>query len=277
MPLDTLIIFDYSGTLSQEAPLFAAPDSLMEELATSGLTDFGIDRPQIFWENLVNPTWQEGSTTPAGYQKVLQDSIIATLHPDLSIHRRLRLVEAVAAFADRYFSRSRIDPHWAPILRSIDTHPSVKAVIATDHYAEATGYILRFLGEWQIEAAAASDAALHASAASFIVANSADIGVHKADPRFWKILKTRLRLDVIRHILLIDDFGCNEQGEDVYSQPHKVEARMKQTILTLESVFSAAVQIVPVMIGVDPHKWEMRREKTLREAAAAIDRHLAAI
>jgi len=44
-----------------------------------------------------------------------------------------------------------------------------------------------------------------------IVANSADLGVHKADRRFWEILRKRLELDRLRHILLIDDFGVNEQ------------------------------------------------------------------
>jgi len=276
MLLDTLIIFDYSGTLSLEAPLFAAPDSLMRELAASGLADFGIDSPHIFWDKLVNPTWTEGSTTAAGYKKVLHDSIIASLHPDLSIQRRVRLVDAVAAFADRYFSRSRIDPGWAPILKRINRHPSVKVVIATDHYAEATGYILNFLGEWQIEASAAGDAVRHTRASSFIVANSADIGVHKADLRFWEILKTGLRTDAVRSILLIDDFGCNEQSQDVYSEKHKVETRIKQTITTLESVFSASVQVVPVMIGADLHERDRRWENAVLEASVTIDRHLAA-
>jgi FMN phosphatase YigB (HAD superfamily) len=43
-----------------------------------------------------------------------------------------------------------------------------------------------------------------------IIANSADLGVHKADRYFWEILRKRLELDRLRHILLIDDFGAND-------------------------------------------------------------------
>lgn len=271
MSLEILIIFDYSGTLSLEAPLFAGPDSLMQQLQETGLRDFGIDSPRIFWEQLVNPTWMEGSTTTTGYKKVLFDRIIATLQPNMSIRQRARLVVAVAAFVDRYLSRSMIDERWAPILRKINAYPAVRAMIATDHYAEATGAIIKFLGEWQIRAVTLNEAAMNPQHAGFIVANSADLGVHKADLRFWEILKTNLRFDAIRRILLIDDFGANEQGADNYSNRHKVNARMKETLLTLEAVFSAAIEVFPVMIGADAYGRDGRRENLIADAAATID------
>jgi hypothetical protein len=139
MSPEKMILFDYSGTLSLEAPLFAGPDFLMQQFEECGLRDFGIDSLHVFWDRIVNPTWVEGSTTAAGYKKVLQDAIIATLHPDLSVRRRFTLADAVAAFVDRYLSRSRIDARWKPVLRRINADPSVRAVIATDHYAEANG------------------------------------------------------------------------------------------------------------------------------------------
>jgi hypothetical protein len=274
MSTEQMIIFDYSGTLSLEAPLFAEPDSLMNQLEESGLREFGIDSPHIFWEKIVNPTWMEGSTTAAGYKTVLQNRIIAHLHPDLSGPLRARLAEAAATFVDRYLSRSRIDPRWAPILRKINTSPAVKTVIATDHYAEATDYIIKFLGDWQIESATAMDASLHSQAASFIVANSADMGVHKADSRFWQILKTNLCLDTIHHVLIIDDFGYNEQGADRYREGHKVEARMEQTVMTLKTVFSAAVQVFHMMIGTDDHGRDGLSRNLIEEASAVIDRVL---
>jgi hypothetical protein len=274
MSLKKLIIFDYSGTLSLEAPLFAAPETLMKHLEDTGLRDFGIDSPRIFWEQFVNPTWVAGSTTPAGYKKVLLERMIALLHPDAPQNRRAALAGAVGAFVDRYLGHSRIDAHWKPLLRRINAHPSARAVIATDHYAEATSAIINFLGEWQIEALPASEAVLSLPAAAFIVANSADLGVHKADPRFWQILKTGLRLDAVRRILIIDDFGYNEQGEDDYSRRHQVDARMKETVRTLETVFSAAVEIVPVMIGADAKNRDARIETLIADATAAIGRHL---
>jgi hypothetical protein len=271
---EKMIIFDYSGTLSLEAPLFAAPDSLMKHLEATGLRDFGIDSPRIFWEQLVNPTWVAGSTTNAGYKKVLLDRIIAVLHPDMSIHRRATLAGAVSAFVDRYLSHSRIDARWEPVLHSINAAPSLRTVIATDHYAEATSAIIRFLGKWQIGAATATEAVLNPQAASFIVANSADLGVHKDDRRFWQILKENLRLDAERRILIIDDFGYNEQSADVYSNQHKVDARMKETVLTLEAVFPAAVEVFPFMVGVDAKERNARLETLIVTVTAVIDRFL---
>lgn len=275
MPTDKIIIFDYSGTLSLEAPLFAGPDSLMNHLEASGLRAFGIDSPHLFWEEIVNPTWMEGSTTKAGYKAVLQNRIISLLHPDPSDSLRAKLASAAAAFVGRYFSRSRIDRRWAPILRKINTSPAVKAVVATDHYAEATPYIIKFLGDWQIASASAMDASFHAQATTFIVANSADLGVHKADPRFWQILKTHLHLDTIHDILIIDDFGYNEQGADRYREGYKVEARMEKTVLMLASIFSAAVQVFPMMIETNAHARDGLSGDRIEAASAAIDRVLA--
>lgn len=269
-----MIIFDYSGTLSLEAPLFAAPDSLMKHLEVAGLCDFGIDSPSIFWEQLVNPTWVAGSTTNAGYKKVLLEHIIASLHPDTSMHRRVAV--AVGTFVDRYLEHSGIDARWKPLLRRINAHPSIRTVIATDHYAEVTGVIIRLLGDWQIGAVTAAEAVSNPqAAASFIVANSADLGVHKADRHFWQILKTNLRIEAMRRILIIDDFGYNEQGADDYGKRRQVEARMKETVLTLETVFSAAVEVFPIMIGTDVREGDVRMKNLFEGVTAVIDRFLA--
>lgn len=274
MSPEKMIIFDYSGTLSLEAPLFAGPDFLMQHIEETGLRDFGIDNPRIFWEQLVNPTWVEGSTTNTGYKRVLFDRIIAVLNADMPMQQRDVLADAVSAFVDSYLKHSRIDTRWKPVLRRINAHPSIRAVIATDHYAEATGAIMRLLGDWQIKAVTATEAASNPQVASFIVANSADIGFHKVDPRFWQSLKTDLRLDVIHRILIIDDFGYNEQDADDYSNRQKVDARMKETVMTLETVFSAAIDVFPVMIGTYASGRDGRLENLIEDAAAAIERHL---
>lgn len=274
MSLDKLIIFDYSGTLSLEAPLFAGPDTLMKHIAETGLRDFGIDSPRVFWEQLVNPTWKAGSTTATGYQKVLAERIVTVLQPDLPLTQRARLADAVESFVQRYLNHSRIDPSWKPLLTRIQAHPSVKAVIATDHYAEATDAIIKFLGEWRIHALKPSEAARDSRASRFIVANSADLGVHKADPRFWQILKTGLCLDDIGRILIIDDFGYNEQYADDYSDRLKVETRMNQTVKILEVAFSATVEVFPVLIGTHPAGRDAWIEKLIGEASAAVERHL---
>ena len=66
----SLVIFDYSGTLSLEAPCFGRPENLGPALAESGLSGLGVS-PENFWERIVNPTWEEGSTTAIGYQRLL--------------------------------------------------------------------------------------------------------------------------------------------------------------------------------------------------------------
>ncbi len=269
-----MILFDYSGTLSLEAPLFAGHDFLMQQLEACGLRAFGIDSPRIFWERLVNPTWMEGSTTATGYKKVLFGQIVAVLNPDMPLHRRAGLADAVSTFVDRYFRYSRIDPRWEKVLRKIDAHPSVKAVIATDHYAEATGIIIKFLGDWQIKAVTATEAALNPQTACCIVANSADMGVHKADTRFWQILKTSLRLDAIGQILIVDDFGYNEQDADDYGKRQKVQERMNATVATLETVFSAAIDVFPFMIGANAEERDARLETLVVDVTTVIDRFL---
>ncbi|MBE0555684.1 MAG: hypothetical protein IH628_00495, partial [Proteobacteria bacterium] len=60
---DTVLIFDYSGTLSLEMPRFARAENLRRALAETGLAAVGVTGPEIFWDEIVNPTWVEGSTT----------------------------------------------------------------------------------------------------------------------------------------------------------------------------------------------------------------------
>ena len=156
MSPDRMIVFDYSGTLSLESPLFARPDFLMARLEACGLKAFGIGSPRVFWDVVVNPTWREGSTTAAGYKNVLYNGIAAALLPGMKDGRHAGLETAVAAFVDDYFGHSRIDSRWGPILRKVGGNRSTRAVIATDHYAEATDWIIRNLGAWGIAASAAA-------------------------------------------------------------------------------------------------------------------------
>jgi hypothetical protein len=148
---DKLIILDYSGTLSLEAPLFARPESLLCTLAESGLAAFGVTSPEIFWERIVNPTWIEGSTTQAGYKHVMAERIAALrLTPGASADE---IAAAASCFVERYLDHSRIDPHWRPLLMRLSENQNVGVIIATDHYAEATGKIIDELGAWGIPAA----------------------------------------------------------------------------------------------------------------------------
>jgi hypothetical protein len=247
----TLVIFDYSGTLSLESTLFARPEFLMKHLKESGLVNLGIESPETFWGEIVNPTWQRGSTTSVGYEKVIRDTI-STIHSHkMSVVLSAQISDAASSFVDSYLSHSSIDKRWRPILNKLQGHPSVNVIVATDHYAEATGYIIRFFRELQIRALEAKHAFAGPDYAGVAVACSADLGVHKADSRFWDILKTGLNLREVRFVLLIDDFGYNEQEGDRYSSGEKVEQRKNETVKMLQKVFSSPVQVVPFMMGND--------------------------
>ena len=77
------------------------------------------------------------------------------------------------------------------------------------------------------------------------VANSADLGVWKADRRFWELLKRRFFAGQIRRVVLIDDFGFNEALEDDYGERTKIESRRMQTRTVLETVFQVEPRIIP--------------------------------
>lgn len=269
---DKLIIFDYSGTLSLEAPLFARPDYLMKQLAESGLKDMGITSPDIFWSEIVNPTWREGSTTSIGYKKIIVNRITAVLYKNVSGVSYVNISDAASLFVNSYLNHSRIDRRWQPILRTLNDNPSVRVIIATDHYAEATGYIIKFLQELQIQSMAAKDAFAAPGTTFMVVANSADLGVHKTDRRFWEILNTGLNMSKLRHVLLVDDFGYNEQKEDSYGTEEKVEQRKRDTVRMLQQVFSAEVEAIPFMR--ENNEGEKAFGKLIEQTSVIIDRYL---
>ncbi|MDO9516293.1 MAG: hypothetical protein Q7J01_09370, partial [Syntrophales bacterium] len=206
--IEKLVIFDYSGTLSPDAVRFAEDDTLTEELERSGLAALGVADPETFWNEIVNPTWEEGSTTPIGYGEVISRRIKEAFSPAVP-DDQIRI--SAARFVDSYLTHSLIDGRWSSILGKLGNDPATMTVIATDHYAEATGYIVRYLGE------------MGATPSSFIVANSADMGAHKADRAFWKTLRNSLQLDTIRGVLAVDDFGFNEGAGDSYADRQKVD------------------------------------------------------
>jgi hypothetical protein len=267
-----LLIFDYSGTLSMESTFFGRPDYLMKQLKESGLMDLGITSPNIFWEKIVNPTWLEGSTTQVGYKKIVEDRISAILYQDMPIVSCVKISDAASLFVESYLSHSRIDGRWQPVLDKLNRYPHVRAIIATDHYAEATGYILQFLEGLHIEAVSVKVAMAAPGGISVVVANSADLGFHKDKLRFWQILKNGLNMRGVRQVLIIDDFGCNEQKGNSYSAPEKVEQRKRDTVKLLQEVFSAEVQAMPFIL--EDAKDEKAFSDLIKNTSALIDSYL---
>jgi hypothetical protein len=244
---EKLVIFDYSGTLSLEAPQFGRPVNLVHAFAQSGLFSLGVTTPKIFWEEIVVPTWIEGSTTATGYKRVLAERIAALgLAPGAT---GAEIATAASCFVDRYLDHSRIDSHWRPILENLSVHSGTALVIATDHYAEATETIILYLRSWNLKALKAEAVAgENGGLSSFSVANSADIGFWKADSRFWKVLKSRLPLETVRSALIIDDFGFNEEQGDSDGAWAGIAARQEKTLTVLGEVFGAEIRAIPFLL-----------------------------
>jgi hypothetical protein len=337
---EKIVIFDYSGTLSIEAPRFARPENLIRALSETGLASLGVATPEVFWGEIVGPTWSEGSTTGAGYKNLIAEKVRG-LRPEAGVPET-EIAAASARFVDRYLAHSRIDPHWRPLLSCLTETPDACGIIATDHYAEATGAILGFLRAWDIQAVRVSnvgtepffspsdearagkeknedrhlfpipgsksvDRPLFSAQQTqvrgqgdfkttgvvfpYYVANSADLGFWKADRRFWEILRSRFsQAEVLRvlkekagcppfpetvpRILIVDDFGFNEEAGDSYGQREKVLARQEKTVGLLREVFHAEVKVIPFFIERaerdSPEAWSRR----IDEATARIHRFL---
>lgn len=239
---DKLIIFDYSGTLSLAAAAFSRPDSLMQHLQISGLFKLGVDSASLFWE-IVNATWLEGSTTRRGYKRVMQERI-AELFPEKAIVNQREISRAAGNFVEAYFDHSGIDENWRLILQQLWSDKSVDVVIATDHYAEATEAIIKNLGQWNIPAIPLSADVKR----NFAVANSADLGMHKDQQQFWQTVQNVLWQNYSR-VLLVDDFGQNEQEGDAYGNPVKVSERRKMTVQLLRTVFASDVESISFAVN----------------------------
>ena len=263
MSYEKLIIFDYSGTLSLGAVLFGRSDNVMNELNRCGLTDMGVSGPDVFWEEIVAPTWMKGSTTTAGYKEVMKERIREITSGAIS---ESRLTESVSCFVDSYLDHSDIDKRWMGLVEKIQHHREIVTVIATDHYAEATGSIIGHCDRLGIKAVPLKTIPSDAGESLFVVANSADIGCHKADIEFWETLRSELKPEKLSRLLIIDDFGFNEQEGDDYGSFQKVKARKSETIGNLQDVFSTVVDAVP--FGFEEDKVDHRVEKGLKKKEA---------
>jgi hypothetical protein len=236
-----LIIFDFSGTLSLGAVEFGRSENLVSVLAQSGLVALGVKSEAFFWDEIVYPTWVEGSTTHRGYKAVLVDRILALgLYTPGDPDPRATIENAVTYLLDCYFDQCRIDLRWRSLLEELKSHPTVRIVIATDHYAEATPLIKERLSDWDLPAIAVNETAPE-GINPFVVVNSSDIGFHKADQRFCQLIRDRLSAD--GQVLLVDDFGGNEDSSDPYGNPEWVKMRQRETGRVLHDVFSGRVEI----------------------------------
>lgn len=268
MSSEKLILFDYSGTLSLEAPRFARPENLVRVFRETGLASLGVATPELFWEQIVGPTWVEGSTTQAGYRKVMTERIAALR---LTSGTTPAQIEAAAGrFVAAYLGQSRIDPLWSPLLGRLNTESAALTVIATDHYAEATAAIVAHLRDLSIPAMPVRQGHGHGDS-GFLVANSADLGAWKADRRFWEMVKAQLPCRSFRELLLVDDFGRNEEAGDTYGQREKVMTRQKGAVEVLQEAFRAEVDLFPFFLEDDSQDPDADRARLITAATSRVE------
>ncbi|HSK97271.1 MAG TPA: hypothetical protein VK891_11685, partial [Euzebyales bacterium] len=174
--MTTLIVLDFSGTLSLDAVRFAAPDRIGTELARSGLEALGIS-PELFWQRLVAPTWYDASTTTRGYVEAVSAAASQVLRARGRDVPRDTVRRCVRTLADRYFAGSTIAAQWWDCLRQLAARDDAVVVVATDHYAEATAHITAELATLGLDGTPVT----HGGPARdrVLIANSADLGHHK--------------------------------------------------------------------------------------------------
>jgi FMN phosphatase YigB (HAD superfamily) len=225
-----VIAFDYSGTLSPGAAAFGQRDALDRALADSGLAALGVDAA-TYWQRIVTPTWPAASTTRRPFARYIAD----VLGEQAS--------GAAGRFVTAYLGASQIAPPWRPLLEALCRRRDVQVLAATDHYAEATGAIIRHLAAMGLAALPLMDAP--PSGAGIRVANSADLGCHKSDPDFWR--QVVRGLGPAHAVMLVDDFGAGEAPDAGDASAGAVGQRQRRTVAALKAAggWSVRVHAVP--------------------------------
>jgi transposase len=249
-----LLVLDFSGMLSLEAVCFGMPDRLEQALRQSGLWGAGVD-VERYWNDIVKPTWETGSTTHTPYAHLIAQCIPASRLPADDVRR------CAERFVQTYLRASVIDPAWRPLFDMLRSREQVTPLVATDHYAEATDHIAQQIATmgWRAAALRTDDAGKTSAqtistpngdllpSRAVLIANSADIGARKDSVLFWRRVQEGLA-DTPQEVLVVDDFGANENLLDFYADPGKVNRRQAQTIDAIRSVFGAPVQAFPFIL-----------------------------
>ena len=88
---------------------------------------------------------------------------------------------------------------------------------------------------------------------SFLVVNSADIGSHKAAEQYWEAVRGLILPERFERLLVVDDFGANEQQGDSYGGKESVAVRRGETVDILKKVFDVEVEVFPFVVAERGH------------------------
>jgi hypothetical protein len=240
MTADTVIAIDYSGTLSMGAVAFGRDDCLQAALARSGLAAFGVDTPAVYWQRIVRPTWPAASVTARPFSRYIVDQVINITSPDTLPVSEIALATAASRFVAAYLAASDIAVPWRSIVRRLCRQGDVRVIIATDHYADATGAIIGHLLTLGLSGIPLADAA--GGPRDVWVANSADLGCHKTDPSFWRQVASTVGGNP-GAVLLVDDFGAAESADSGYPAAESLARRRRRTAEALRAAGDWSVHV----------------------------------
>jgi hypothetical protein len=239
---DKLVIFDYSGTLSLEAATFGETERLSRALKKSGLWQLGIDSLELFWRNILRPTWEEGSTTANSYRQLMIQRVNQVLNPEQDDRLAEKINQAVTEFVGQYLGHSQVDARWEPLLSELSASSETMVVVATDHYLEITEHVMAQLKRFDLQGVSALKQEAGQLQRHIFVANSADMGYRKSNINFWRALKKGLLLESVSRIILVDDFVLNERRGNHYVVEEPDPSRRENSAALLSTVFEAPVE-----------------------------------
>ncbi len=84
----------------------------------------------------------------------------------------------------------------------------------------------------------------------------------------------QLALTAIRSVLIIDDFGFNEEQGDSYGKRARVEARHKETAASVQEIFQTSLTVIPFFLKSGERNREEAGAQRIAETARQIDRFL---
>lgn len=223
----TLIIFDYSGTLSISMAQFSETTRLIRTLNKSGLAKYKINSPEVYWEEIVWKTWGHASITSKHYSQYIFEQLLR-LNYNSNQNYINQLEISAKNFVNSYLSFAKIENKWKMLLQKLANTPEIILLIATDNYFEFSKKIISEFENIQLPATCISNDFNFSKIKykQILIANSAEIGYTKSQFKFWMFIKNKISeiydLANLQNILLIDDFGENENSADVYlNKSHK--------------------------------------------------------
>ncbi|GAB4170684.1 MAG: hypothetical protein Kow00108_04820 [Calditrichia bacterium] len=240
----SLILIDYSGTLTIGGMNFLKNDQANSLLDWELLNKFQIPDMQTFWEQLITPGWPKGAISDVPYPQLLLEQT-EKLNTILYHQYSETLSRMFKQFCYAYFEAQLPAHQWIPVIKSLNSQPSISVVICSDHYIDAAYYLLRYLREQGITCSFINPNVRHVDDHQVFLAFSSLFGHTKEEKAYWHVLNSSLTF-VPSEILIVDDFGANECDLDTFSQPQQVTIRKQQILNHIKDVFAITPQCIQV-------------------------------